>query len=380
MLSVLSVIGTRPEAIKMAPVVRALAEHPGRVRSLVCATGQHRRLLDQALALFEIAPDFDLDLMRPGQGLSDLTAALLSGLDGVVREARPDWVLAQGDTTTVLASALVAYYRGARFGHVEAGLRTGDRRSPFPEEVNRRVADLIADAYFAPTERARQALLREGCAEGAVIVTGNTGVDALLDAAARPFDWGSGALAVLPPDRRLVLVTAHRRESFGEPIREVCRAIRDLAGAFEAEGVHFVVAVHPNPEVRRAVDEILSGAAAVSLVEPLDYLATVQLLRRSELVLTDSGGLQEEAPGLGVPALVLRDTTERPEGVEAGVARLVGTRSDRIVAEATRLLRDPDARRAMIAAGNPYGDGRAAGRIVAHILGTSDRPRVGPTR
>lgn len=370
MLTVLSVIGTRPEAIKMAPVVKALAGEPGRVRPLVCVTGQHRELLDGVLGLFGIAPDFDLDLMRPGQTLSELSARLLIGLDGVVREARPDWVLAQGDTTTVLAAALVSYYQGVRFGHVEAGLRTGDRRRPFPEEVNRRVADLVADAYFAPTERARRALLREGCPAPDVLVTGNTVVDALLDVAARPYDWGAGPLAGLPADRALILVTAHRRESFGGPFLEICRAVRDLAEVAEAEGAHVVFPVHPNPEVRRPVGEVLAGLDGVSLIEPLDYLAFVHLMKRSALILTDSGGVQEEAPGLGVPVLVLRDATERPEGVEAGAVLLVGTRRDRIAGEALRLLRDPGARRAMAEAAVPYGDGRAAGRIVAHLLGT----------
>ena len=369
MLTVLSVIGTRPEAIKMAPVVKALAGEADGVRSLVCASGQHRELLDGALGLFGIVPDFDLHLMRPGQGLSGLTAALLTGLDGVVREAKADWVLAQGDTTTVLAAALVAYYQGARFGHVEAGLRTGDRRRPFPEEVNRRLADMVADAYFAPTERARRALLAEGCPDRAVLVTGNTVVDALLEVAARPYDWGSGPLAGLPADRDLILVTAHRRESFGEPFREICRAVRDLAEAAEGEGAHVVFPVHPNPEVRRPVGEALAGLAGISLIEPLDYLAFVHLLKRSILVLTDSGGIQEEAPGLGVPVLVLRDATERPEGVESGAVRLVGTRRDRIAGEALRLLRDPEARRAMSGSASPYGDGRAAHRIVDHLLG-----------
>ncbi len=368
MLVVLNVIGTRPEAIKMAPVIRRLAHEPGRVRSLVAVTGQHRQLLDQVLPLFGIAPDFDLDVMRPDQGLAGLTAALLGGLDRVVDQARPDWILAQGDTTTVLAAALVAFYRGVRFGHVEAGLRTGDRRRPFPEEINRRVADLVADAYFAPTERARQTLRAEGVPDRDIVVTGNTVIDALHAVAALPYDPSAGPLAGLPTDRRIVLVTAHRRESFGAPLRQIALALRDLAAAFVDRGVHVVFPVHPNPQVRGPVFDTLAGLPNLSLVEPLDYQALVHLLGRSELVLTDSGGLQEEAPALGVPVLVLRDTTERPEGVEAGLLRLVGTDRDRIVAAATALLDRPAAARRPGPSASPFGDGQAADRIVRHLL------------
>jgi UDP-N-acetylglucosamine 2-epimerase len=368
MIDVLCVIGTRPEAIKMAPVVKELARHPDRVRSVVCATGQHRELLDQVLDLFGIVPDFDLGLMQPDQSLSQLTAGLFTSVDRVLSEVKPDWVLAQGDTTTVLVAAIVAYYHRRKFGHVEAGLRTGDKYRPFPEEINRRLADLVADAHFAPTERARRALLREGMAEPHIHVTGNTVVDAVQEITTRSYDWRSGPLAVLPPDRRLVLITAHRRESFGGPFQEICLAIRDLARAFDAEGVHFVYPVHLNPNVRKPVREILSGVPNIHLLAPLDYLALVHLMKRSELILTDSGGIQEEAPGLGVPVLVMRDTTERPEGVEAGVARLVGTQRPRIVAEAKRLLGDPAARAAMTTCVNPYGDGRAAARIASILM------------
>jgi UDP-N-acetylglucosamine 2-epimerase len=364
----LSVIGTRPEAIKMAPVLRELARRGDRVRSVVCATGQHREMLDRALGLFGIAPDYDLRAMRPGQSLSRLTARLLAGLDRVLDEVAPDWVLAQGDTTTVLAASLAAYYRRRKFGHVEAGLRTGDVGRPFPEEVNRRVADLVADAYFAPTERARRALLAEGVPDGRIFVTGNTVVDAVREVASRPYDWSAGPLAGLPRDGRLVLVTAHRRESFGEPLREVCAAIRDLAEGPAGRGVHFAYPVHPNPEARAPAEAILAGVPNVRLLGPLDYPDLVHLMARSELILTDSGGVQEEAPGLGVPVLVLRETTERPEGIEAGVARLVGTRRDRIVAEAETLLGDPAARAALTARANPYGDGRAAARIVDALV------------
>lgn len=367
-LKVLSVFGTRPEAIKMAPVVRELGRQGGQVRSLTCSTGQHREMLDQVLELFKIRPDYDLKLMRPDQSLSQLTARLFEGLDGVLRDSQPDWVLAQGDTTTVFVAAVVAFYHGVRFGHVEAGLRTGDKRRPFPEEINRRLADLVADAYFAPTERARQTLLAEGCPAETVHVTGNTVIDALLEVAARDYAWQAGPLAGLPGDRRLVLITAHRRESFGEPFRDLCLAIRELAERFAADGVHFVYPVHLNPHVRRPVQEILSGTSNITLLEPLDYLSLVQLMKRSTLILTDSGGIQEEAPSLRVPVLVMRETTERPEGVEAGVVRLVGTRREQIVSEAVRLLVDADAHRAMASGANPYGDGQAAERLVRVLV------------
>lgn len=373
MLTVLSVLGTRPEAIKMAPVIKELSKYSGRVRSVICSVGQHREMLDQVLNLFYIKPDYNLNLMRSNQSLSQLTARLFAGLDPVVGEVKPDWILAQGDTTTVFVAAMVAFYHGVRFGHVEAGLRTGDRRMPFPEEINRRVADIIADAYFAPTERARQALLREGHPERDIYVTGNTVIDALNDVASRDYDWGSGPLAGVPFDQRLVLITAHRRESFGDRFTELCLAIRDLARIFANDGVHFVYPVHLNPNVRRPVNDILSGLPNVSLIEPLDYLSLVHLLMRSTLVLTDSGGIQEEAPGLKVPVLVMRDTTERPEAIEAGVAKLVGTQRSRIVTEAEKLLCDPIAHGAMATGANPYGDGRAAARIVSILL---DRSRV----
>ena len=366
MLTVLSIFGTRPEAIKMAPVVGELRRHPGSVRSLVCVTGQHRQMLDQVLKIFSIVPDHDLNLMRPNQTLSGLTAGLFEGLDRVIGETRPDWILAQGDTTTVMVAGLVAHYHRVRFGHVEAGLRTGDKFRPFPEEINRRIADLLADAYFAPTETSRQVLLREGVAPELVHVTGNTVIDALMDVAARPFDWRNSQLAGVPPAQRLVLVTAHRRESFGEPFRELCEAIRELAARHPE--ILFVYPVHLNPNVRQPVGEILASLGNVRLIEPVDYFEMVHLMKRSELILTDSGGVQEEAPSLGVPVLVMRDTTERPEGVEAGLVKLVGTNKNRIVAEAARVLEQgsfvsPDRR-----GKSPYGDGHAAGRIVSALL------------
>jgi len=367
MKTILSVIGTRPEAIKMAPVIQELRRQTQRARSIVCVTGQHRQMLEQALALFEIRPEHDLALMQPDQSLSALTARLFSALDPVVREVQPDWVLAQGDTTTVFVAAVVAFYNGVPFGHVEAGLRTGDKRRPFPEEVNRRLADAVADLYFAPTSGARQALLREGVAGDKILVTGNTVIDALLSVAERPFDWASaGELAKVPRQARLVLITAHRRESFGEPFRELCLAISDLARRFSA--VQFVYPVHLNPNVRKPVLEILAGHDNVHLVEPVDYLTIVHLMKRATLVLTDSGGIQEEAPGLKVPVLVMREKTERPEGVDAGVVKLVGTAREAIVGESARLLTDPAAHAAMASGANPYGDGHAAERIVAALL------------
>jgi UDP-N-acetylglucosamine 2-epimerase len=367
-LTILCVIGTRPEAIKMAPVVSGLQRMPDRARCVVCVTSQHREMLDQVLPLFDIRPDHDLDVMRPDQTLSDLTAGLITALTPVVRETAPDWVVAEGDTTTVLAAALVAFYHRVPFAHVEAGLRTGDPYSPFPEEINRRVADTIAELMFAPTERNRQALRAEGVADDRIVVTGNTVVDALLATAARPYDWASGPLAGLPADRRLVLVTAHRRESFGAPFREICLALRDLAEQLGPRGVHFVYPVHLNPNVQHPVHEILDGVPHVSLIDTLDYVALVHLMKRATLILTDSGGIQEEAPSLGVPVLVLREVTERPEAVEAGVAKVVGTSRARIVAEARRLLTDPAAHATMATGVNPYGDGKAGGRIAAALL------------
>ena len=369
MLTVLSIVGTRPEAVKMAPVIQELAKHGDRVKSVVCATAQHRQMLDQVMSIFGLTADIDLDVMRPDQTLSRLTAALFEGVDDVVRKVKPDWVLAQGDTTTVMVASLVAFYHRIRFGHVEAGLRTGDLLRPFPEEMNRRVADIVASAYFAPTQHSRRALLAEGCDDARIHVTGNTVIDALLQIAARPHDWAKGPLADLPRDARLVLITAHRRESFGDPFRELCESIRDLATEFGKDGVQFVYPVHLNPNVRKPVGEILEGLPNVRLVEPVDYVTMVHLMKRASLILTDSGGVQEEAPSLGVPVLVMREVTERPEGVEAGVVRLVGTSRERIVAESRDVLRGRGGWKRLDGA-SPYGDGHAAERIVAVVAGS----------
>ncbi len=373
MLKVLSIIGTRPEAIKLAPVIRELDRYGDRIRSVVCVTAQHREMLDQILELFAIRPDYDLDLMRPDQDLTLLTANLLEGLSPVVDEVKADWILAQGDTTTVLAAALIAFYRKVPFGHVEAGLRTGDLDHPFPEEFNRHVADSLASLLFAPTEQNRRILLGEGVPDEKILVTGNTVVDALMEISGQPQDSTSPPLCDLPKNRPLVLITAHRRESFGPQLREICLAVRELALRFQSAGLHFVYPVHPNPNVRQPVSEILSGISNLSLIAPVNYKVMVQLMKRSILILTDSGGIQEEAPSLRVPVLVMRRSTERPEGVEAGVVRLVGTDQATIVGAASYLIENPRARAEMASGLNPYGDGKAAGRIVAALLDHESR-------
>jgi UDP-N-acetylglucosamine 2-epimerase (non-hydrolysing) len=335
-------------------------------------------MLDQVLNLFGIVPEIDLDLMQPDQSLSALTAAIFTNLDPVLADLQPDWILVQGDTTTVMAAALLAYYHRIRVGHVEAGLRTQDKWQPFPEEINRRVAGVIADLHFAPTAWSRQNLLREGVPAERIIVTGNPVIDALHQVSAReatPEVLDLFRQLALSPQRlagepRLILVTAHRRENFGEPLENICAAIRELAEAYDGR-VRLVYPVHLNPNVQEPVYRLLGGIPNVSLLPPLDYLPLVHLLKRAALVLTDSGGLQEEAPGLGVPVLVMRAVTERPEGIEAGTVRLVGTDRARVVAETRQLLDDSQAYAAMAQAVNPYGDGHAAERIVQALLAAS---------
>jgi len=367
---VLVVFGTRPEAIKLAPVIRELRRYPDHFVVTVCVTAQHRDMLDQVLALFEVEPDIDLDLMAEGQSPTQVAARVLLGLEPVLQDVRPDWVLVQGDTTTVMATAIAAHYARVRVGHVEAGLRTGDRCNPFPEEMNRIVADHVSDLHFAPTERARQNLLHEGIAPKHIHVTGNTVTDALLDVVARPWEpAASSTLARLrdisQSGRRLILVTAHRRENFGQPLEDICDALRALARRGD---VRLVYPVHPNPCVHDVVHARLSSVPNVILLPPLDYVELIYLLKHCTLVLTDSGGLQEEAPSLGKPVLVLREVTERPEAVEAGTARVVGTDTAKIVAEAERLLDDREAYARMALAVNPYGDGHAAERIVKVLM------------
>lgn len=368
MIKVLSVFGTRPEAIKLAPVIRELRKQPDRVVCKVCVTAQHRQMLDQVLPLFEIEPDYDLNIMQDDQSLSYVTARVLTELEGVIEKEKPDWVLLQGDTTTTMAASLAAFYQRVKVAHVEAGLRTGDKHRPYPEEMNRVIADHLADLHFAPTEQARQNLLREGLPEERILVTGNTVIDALLDVANRPCDWSSGPLATLPLEgKRGILVTCHRRESFGPAFEGICQALAEIARRYP--GVHLVYPVHLNPHVQEPAHRWLDGLSNISLIPPLDYLPFVHLMRRAYLILTDSGGIQEEAPSLGVPVLVLREVTERPEAVDAGTVRVVGTNRERIVAEAVRLLDDTGAYEKMAHAVNPYGDGHAAKRIVEALMG-----------
>jgi len=374
-LRVLSVFGTRPEAIKMAPVVLALRALGDEVESRVCVTAQHREMLDDVLRLFRIEPDHDLDVMRPGQSPTAVAAEILHRLEPVLEVERPDWVLVQGDTTTAAIASLAAFYAGARVGHVEAGLRSGEPREPFPEELNRRVAAVIADLHFAPTGGARANLLREGVPAEAIVVTGNPVIDALQHAVSIA-DGESALPAGLDSGERVVLVTAHRRESFGRPIESICAAIWSLANRYP--DVRFVFPVHPNPAVSDVVNASLAGVPGVTLLAPLSYLELIRLLRRAYLVLTDSGGLQEEAPSLGKPVLCLRDVTERVEGVAAGTVRLIGTDPVRIVEETARLLDSAAEHDRMAQAVNPYGDGRAAGRIAEALLGNGAEVRVLP--
>lgn len=354
---ILAVVGTRPEAIKMAPVILALKAEPW-AEVTVLATAQHRQMLDQVMAAFDIRIDIDLDLMRPNQSLPELTARLLQTMDEVFAAERYDAVLVQGDTTTVMSVALAAFYRHVPVGHVEAGLRTGDMLNPFPEEMNRIVAGRLSRWHFAPTASARDNLLREGFSDSTIFVTGNTVIDALITVAARDLDIG----VPLPADKRLVLLTSHRRENFGQPLRDICLAVRDLVDAHP--DLHVLYPVHPNPNVRTVVEEILSGHPSITLTAPLDYLPFVAAMKRAHLILSDSGGVQEEAPALGKPVLVLRRETERPEAVAEGVVRLVGPDRATIVDEAGKLLTDEAVYAAMARGVSPYGDGQAAGRIV----------------
>lgn len=372
---VLLVFGTRPEAIKMAPIYTALRADTSGVEPVCCVTGQHRGLLDQALASFGIMPDIDLDLMREGQLPAELGAAVLAGLGPVLDAVAPDLVLVHGDTTTSMAAALAAFYAGVTIGHVEAGLRSRSLSAPFPEELNRRVTTLASRYHFAPTTTSRDNLLSEGCDPASIHVTGNTGVDAIEQVAAR-LDADAAFAAVVARElataldfdwrrERFVLVTCHRREAFGAPLAAICAAIGELAGRFP--GVRFVLPVHPNPQVRGLVQECLGSVEGVCLTAPLGYAALTALLRACHFVLTDSGGLQEEAPSFGKPVLIMREVTERPEALAAGCARLVGVDRARIVAAASHLLGDPAAHAAMVPRENPFGDGRAALRI-AEVL------------
>ncbi len=373
-IRVMTIFGTRPEAVKMAPVVQHLRASPD-FTPIVVVTAQHREMLDQVTRLFGIVPDHDLDIMLPEQSLEDITTRALVGLSRVLREARPAIVLVQGDAHTTFIGALAAFYQRIPIGHIEAGLRTADKYQPFPEEMNRRMTSALADLHFAATPTARRNLLREGIDGRTIFVTGNTVIDALYAVKDLP---GIPPPPGLPPlrDRRLLLVTTHRRENWGEPLRQIYLALGELLERFA--DVELVFSVHPNPLVRRVVDEVLGGHPRAHLIEPPDYGPWVQLEQQAYLILTDSGGIQEEATSLGRPALVLREVTERPEGVQAGTLRLVGTDRRRIVEEAAQLLTDPDAYRAMAQARNPYGDGRAAERIIQALRFYMGRQPVPP--
>ena len=374
-LRIVSIFGTRPEAVKMAPVVWQLARTSG-VEAHVIVTGQHRQMLDQVLNLFGIIPEVDLNLMQPNQGLADLTASILTRLDPVLKRLRPDWVLVQGDTTTVMATALLCYYNHIRVGHVEAGLRTGDKWQPFPEEINRRIAGTAADLHFAPTEHSRQNLLHEGVPDWRIVVTGNPVIDALQQIADRPAPPETLQLLdqfnIRPGGRQLVLVTAHRRENFGAPFEGICQGLRRLAETYP-DRLQLVYPVHLNPNVQEPARRLLGGIPNISLLPPMDYLPMIHLMKRAALVLTDSGGIQEEATSLRIPTLVLRQVTERPEGVAAGVLKLVGSDPETIFSEACRLLENPAAVKAMVTVQNPFGDGHAAERIVKAVLDYVER-------
>lgn len=360
-LSVMSVVGTRPEVIKLAPVLKALKEQPDKFKSILCSTGQHREMLDQTLDAFDLVTDRDLKVMVPGQTLTGLTASVVTAFDAAISDFKPDVVLVQGDTTSAMVCALAAFYARVPVGHVEAGLRTGDRYNPFPEEINRRIISSLATWHYAPTEGAVQALLREGVDAQAVLLTGNTVVDALLHVAARVGD------SEPPAGERMILVTAHRRESFGKPFEDLCLALRDIVE--RNPDVRIIYPVHLNPHVREPVHRILGGLERLELREPVSYADMVRLMKSCHLVLTDSGGVQEEAPVFGKPVLVLRETSERPEAVAAGVAKIVGTDRGRIVEETETLLKDHEAYLRMSRAISPYGDGQAAGRIARHLAG-----------
>jgi UDP-N-acetylglucosamine 2-epimerase (non-hydrolysing) len=366
-MRILNVVGTRPEAIKMAPLIKALAGDE-RFTSGICVTAQHRQMLDQVLELFQLVPDFDLNIMKPGQGLTDITASILTGLSGVFASFRPDLVLVHGDTTTTLAATLAAYYHQIPVGHVEAGLRTGNIYSPWPEEGNRKLTGALAALHFAPTESSRKNLLAENIDPSRIHVTGNTVIDALLQVTERlntdeplraqlqkQFDF-------LDESKKLILVTGHRRESFGDGFERICQALLEIVNAHpEAEVLY---PVHLNPNVREPANRLLGNVGRIHLIEPLDYLPFTYLMNRAHLILTDSGGIQEEAPSLGKPVLVMRETTERPEAVEAGIVKLVGTSVEKILNETSNLLNDAEAYRRMSVAQNPYGNGNACGKIV----------------
>lgn len=367
-LKILCVIGTRPEAIKMTPIIKALRSEQEKITSFVCSTAQHQpTMVQQTLEFFDIQADYIFKHMASEHSLSESTTDLLQQLEPVVQTIQPDWILAQGDTTTVFVTALTAYYQHIRFGHIEAGLRTNDRYQPFPEEMYRHTADYLADAHFAPTIKNRNTLIKEGIPEKSIYVTGNTVIDAIDLILKRPPGQQPQALSNLPQDKQIILVTAHRRESFGKPFHNMSQAIRELAIRFTKK-VHFVYPVHPNPQVQAPVYAILSDLPNVSLIKPLDYQDLIHFMKQVTFILTDSGGIQEEAPSFRIPVLIMRNKTERIEGLEAGVAKLIGTDRDHIIEEATCLIENPELLDRMRIERNPYGDGKAAQRIVTALL------------
>lgn len=365
-MKVLVVFGTRPEAIKLAPVIQELHRYPDQIQVKICVTGQHRQMLDQVLHLFQLVPDFDLNIMESNQRPIQVMVRILEKLDDIFRTEQPDWVLVQGDTTTVMAAALAASYAEIRIGHVEAGLRTYDKKRPFPEEINRRVTGAVADQHFAPTAACRDNLLKERIPADTIHLTGNTVIDAVQAVARMPYHGTE--LTNVDFSKRLILVTAHRRENFGAPLLGICHALAEIAHLYH-DSVQIVYPVHLNPNVQQTVYGCLSGIKNIVLLPPLDYLPLVHLMKHSAFILTDSGGIQEEAPGLGKPVLVMREVTERPEAIAAGNAVLVGTEAEKITEWVRRLLTDEITYRRMSQAANPFGDGQAAQRIVRILLG-----------
>ncbi len=363
MIKVMSIFGTRPEAIKMAPLVKELEKRKN-IESIVCVTAQHREMLDQVLETFDIKPDYDLNIMKQGQTLGDVTTRALTGLEDVIKEAKPDIVLVHGDTTTTFAGALAAFYNQVAIGHVEAGLRTDNKYSPYPEEMNRQMVDRLSDMYFAPTEISKNNLLKENINESKIYITGNTAIDAMSTTVDK--NYTHKELEWIKPDERMILLTAHRRENLGEPMRHIFRAIKRIVDEFD--DVKVIYPIHMNPKVREVANEVFDGDDKVKLIEPLEVFDFHNFQNKSYIILTDSGGIQEEAPSLGKPVLVLRDTTERPEGISAGTLKLVGTDEDIIYEETKKLLTDSKEYERMSKASNPYGDGHASERIVDAIV------------
>lgn len=375
-MKVLTIFGTRPEAVKMAPVVYQLKNTPD-IETIVCVTAQHRELLDQVLEVFEIHPDFDLDLMKPNQTLSESAANILTSLSKVVEDVKPDWILAQGDTTTVMCASLVSYYHKIHFGHVEAGLRTRNKWEPFPEEINRRIAGVTADLHFAPTAHSRQNLLKEGIEDWRIALTGNTVIDALNIIREQPAPQQAQQIIAEArgvKQKKVILMTAHRRENFGQPMKDIFTAVAKLAKQFE-DDITIVYTVHLNPNVHDLAHQMLGGIPNIHLLPPLPYLTLVHVQKEAYLVLTDSGGIQEEATALRIPTLVLRDVTERPEGVEAGVLMLVGSDQQKILERATHLLTNPEEYAKHAQAGNPFGDGNAAEKLVAALISFTEEEK-----